>query len=312
MTEYTQLKKKDIQEIADNYALNVIDFEPIQGGADNSNFLVFTNQGDYVLTIFEQLTFAETVEKARIYQLLADHNFPTSRILVSVQSEPVKIFQGKPVIIKEYIAGNIYQNLNKAMLYQVGAAMAKLHQIPSPESFSQGEPYGLLYFPRVYGKNIDPVFEDWAARVFTEFKEWIPSGLPYGLIHADMFSDNVLFEGEKLIAIIDLIDAFPYFLAFDLGMGLAGMCCNQSALELDKVRALIGGYQTVRELEKSEKESLQYLTVYAAALVSGWRFWKYHYDTPSPDKADWHLLMKLLAEDIRKIPKNEFIKEIFD
>ena len=311
MTIHTHLQHKDIQYLADDYALNVIAFEPLMGGSDNSNFLVHTGHGDYVLTVFEQMTLADTVEKARLHLLLEEHDYPTSRILVSVQGEPVKIFQGKPVIIKEYIAGDIFQDLNETMLCQVGAAMARLHQIPVPDFLSQGKPYGISHFSIVGGRNIDPEYEAWAAKEFFELTRKIPSGLPCGLIHGDLFSDNVLFKGEQLIAFIDLMDAFPYFLAYDLGMGMVGLCSKNSALELDKARALVEGYQTVRELEESEKESLQYFAEYAATAVSGWRFWKYHFDTPSPVLADSHLWMKHLAEEIRGIPKTEFIKAIF-
>lgn len=311
MTVYTQLQKKDIQDIADDYALNVIDFETLNGGADNSNFLVHAIQGDFVLTVFEQLTRAEAVEKSQLLLMLAEHDFPTTRIVVPHEGEPVRMFRGKPFLMKEYITGNVIRDLNKTMLLQVGEAMARLHQIPLPGFLSQGIPYGISHFSKVNGRNIDPEFEAWASGEFTKFKREIPPGLPWGLIHCDVFFDNVLFVRDQLIAIIDFGEALPNFLAYDLGMGMVGLCAENSAFEIDKAQTLVEGYQNIRELEEREKKSLQYFAEYAAAAVSGWRFWRYHFEKPFPEQSDNHLLMKHLAEEIRRIPKKEFLKAIF-
>lgn len=311
MTVHTLLQEKDIKDIADEYALNVIDFEPLIGGSDNSNFLLQTCQGDYVLTVYEKLTMTDAVEVAQLLLMLAEHDYPTTRIVVPVQGELVKIFREKPVMIKEYIPGNVFQELNETMLRQVGAAMAQLHQIPVPGFLSQRKPYGILHFSEVVGRNIDLEYESWVVEEFSKIKRKIPLGLPWGLIHSDVFSDNVLFIGDQLIAIIDFMDALPYFLAYDLGMGMVGLCSKNSVLEIDRARALVDGYQNIRELEKKEKKSLQYFAEYAATAVSGWQFWKFHFDTPSFSQADSHLRMKQLAEEIMGIPKTEFIKEIF-
>lgn len=311
MTVHTLLQEKDIKDIADEYALNVIDFEPLIGGSDNSNFLLQTCQGDYVLTVYEKLTMTDAVEVAQLLLMLAEHDYPTTRIVVPVQGELVKIFREKPVMIKEYIPGNVFQELNETMLRQVGAAMAQLHQTPVPGFLSQRKPYGILHFSEVVGRNIDLEYESWVVEEFSKIKRKIPLGLPWGLIHSDVFSDNVLFIGDQLIAIIDFMDALPYFLAYDLGMGMVGLCSKNSVLEIDRARALVDGYQNIRELEKKEKKSLQYFAEYAATAVSGWRFWKFHFDTPSFSQADSHLRMKQLAEEIMGIPKTEFIKEIF-
>lgn len=311
MTVNTLLQEKDIKNIADDYALNVIDFEPLIGGSDNSNFLLQTCQGDYVLTVHEQLTMTYAVEVAQLLLMLAEHDFPTTRIVVPVQGELVKIFRGNPVMIKEYIPGNIFQDLNETMLRQVGAAMAQLHQIPVPGFLSKRKPYGILHFSETVGRNIDLEYESWAVEEFAKPKRKIPPGLPWGLIHSDVFFDNVLFIGDQLIAIIDFMDAIPYFLAYDLGMGMVGLCSKNSTLEIDKARALVEGYQNIRELEKNEKKSLQYFAEYAATAVSGWRYWRFHFDKPFSAQADSHLWMKHLAEEIMGIPKTEFIKEIF-
>jgi len=114
-----------------------------------------------------------------------------------------------------------------------------------------------------------------------------------------------------LIAIIDFMDALHYFLVYDLGMGIIGLCCQNSTLKMDKARELIDGYQNIRPLNKREVEFLQFFVQYAATAASVWRFWRYHFDKPDPDKSEFHLEMKLLAEEISRFPKKEFINAIF-
>jgi Ser/Thr protein kinase RdoA (MazF antagonist) len=80
---------------------------------------------------------------------------------------------------------------------------------------------------------------------------------------------------------------------------------------LDKVRALVAGYQRIRQLEEKEKETLQLFSVYAATIVSCWRYWKYNVDTPTEKKAGTHLSMLRLAERIDDIPPTEFLDAIF-
>lgn len=312
MTIYTLLKEEDIHVITAPYALNVTGFEALAGGADNSNFVVHTQEGDYVLTVFEQLTMDDTVEKTRMLLMLEEYDFPTTRVVVPFKGEPVQVFHGKPVVMKRFIAGHVVRDLNKVMLHQVGAAMARLHQIPVPEFFSPRLPYGILHFSEVSGKNLDPRYEAWAADRFHRLGSKVPTELPRGLIHGDVFYNNILFQGDRLIAFIDFMEALPYFLVYDLAMGMVGLCDNHSTLDLDKVSALIEGYQNIRKLEEGEKSSLQYFAEYAATAVSGWRFWSFYFDKPNPARAENHLHMKNLAEKISNTPEAEFINAIFD
>ena len=311
MAVYTQLKKVEIQVIAKDYALDVLDFKPLSGGSENSNFLVTALQGNYVFSVLEELGFPDANKLVQLLLLLKEHKFPTPRIVIPVHGEPVKLVRGKPVLIKKYIDGTVFRDLKKSMLNQVGAALARLHQIPLPSFLSQRLPYGVSHYPTIKGRNIDPEYEAWASEKFAIFKREIPSGLPWGLIHSDLFFSNVLFKGDQLIAIIDFMDAFPYFLVYDLGMGVIGLCCQNSVINMGKARALIDGYQNIRPLKKREIDFLQFFTEYAATAVSGWRFWSFHFDKPSSAKSDKHLEMKHLAEEIRKIPKEEFINVIF-
>lgn len=310
MASYVQLQEHDIQEIAEDYALTVVDFEPIEGGASNSNYLLRTCQAKYVLTVFDEKTRAEATRMGRLLLLLAEYAFPATRLVSPHGRALITMHMGKPVMIKAYIAGQVHRNLDKTMLRQVGAAMARLHQIPAPDFLPDQQPYGVQHFSKFTGQNIDPQYEAWATRQLAYLAQHIPSGLPRGFIHSDLFYDNVLFAEKKLRAIIDFEDAIHYYKGFDLAMGFVGLCRVGSKLVLDKARSLVSGYQQVRPLEEREKQILQQFAEYAATAISCWRFWKYHIHTPIAAKADKHRQMVRLAEEIGNIPKARFLDAV--
>ncbi len=311
MARYTQLQENDIQKIAGNYDLAVVDFEYIEGGAGNSNYLLRTRQGNYVLTVSE-LALARAARLGQLLLLLAKYEFPTTRLLPPARGGLTTMYMDKPVILKPHIAGQVCKDLDETMLAQIGAAMASLHQVPAPDFLPDKHAYGRQIFPNVIGQNINPEYEFWLAKRFAYLKQHLPPGLPRGLIHGDLFYDNVLFEGQKFRAIIDLEEACRYYKVFDLGMGILGMCTEGTTIALDKARGLVVGYQQIRMLEEREKEVLQLFVEYAAIATSCWRFWKYHIDTPSPEMADKHCPMVRLAKEVGAIPKERFLAAVFN
>jgi homoserine kinase type II len=311
MAVYTQLQESDIREIAGSYDLTIVDYETIAAGAANSNYLLQAQQGSYVLTVFEDKTFAQTVELGRLLLLLKEYAFPTTHPLLAANGEIVIIHKGKPAMMKVYIAGQVYRYLDQTMLHQVGMAMARLHQAPRPDFLSDRRSYGLRKFASVQGQNIDLEYEAWIVKRLPYLEQQKPQGLPRGLIHGDMFYDNVLFEGTRLKAIIDFEEAIWEDKGFDLGMGIVGLCRRGPAVVLEKARALVKGYEQIRGLEEGEQRALQLFVEYAATAVSCWRYWKYHVDAPSAEKADKHRRMVRVAEGVRAIPQARFLEAVF-
>jgi homoserine kinase type II len=126
-----------------------------------------------------------------------------------------------------------------------------------------------------------------------------------------LFFDNVLFEDEKIKAILDFEDVCRIYKVFDLGMAAVGICTEGTKTELNQVRALVNGYQEVRLLEKIEKDSLQIFIECAAILTSTWRFWKYNLDEPDIEKSNKYLQMVKIAENVSLIPKMLFMSTVF-
>ena len=311
MAVFTQLQQSDVRGIADSYDLTMVDYEPIATGTANSNYLVRAQQASYVLTVFEDATLALTVEHGRLLSLLKEYSFPSPRPLLAVNGEIAIEHNDKPVMMKEYVVGHVYRYPNKRMLRQVGTAMATLHHVPWPYHLSIRQPYGVQKHSSIQGQEIDTEYEDWIAKRLPYLEQQKPQRLPRGLIHGDIFYDNVLFEGTKLKAIIDFEDATCNDKVFDLGMGIVGLCREGQGVVLEKARALVKGYEQIRELEETEKSALQLYVEYAAVTVSCWRYWKYHVDAPSVKNADKHWRMVRVAEGVQDIPEARFLEMIF-
>jgi homoserine kinase type II len=223
MATYIQLQESDVQEIAELYDLTLIDFAPIEAGASKSNYLLHTRQGRYVLTVFGTKMLDLVTRLGQLLLLLAKYKFPTTRLLPSVLGEATTTYREKPVMIKVYIVGQVYRELDQTMLRQVGVAMARLHQLSVPKHLLDKQLYGIPHSSSIVGHGFDPEYETWIVQRIAYLEQRIPQELPQSLIHSDLFYDNVLFVGKKLKAIIDFEDALYYYKGFDLGMGIVGL-----------------------------------------------------------------------------------------
>ena len=320
MATYTQLNQQDIQSLADNYNLEIVEFSPLDGGNGNSSYILKTQQASYVLTVCDDKTFDEVFKMGHLLLLLEAHNVPCNRLICPVNSEILTTFATadgvKPVMLKDYIEGQVIEELDETMLSQVGRQAAQLNQIPPPDYLSTNHPYGRQFFSRIMGLNIDAKYECWMAKEIDYLEQNIAKNLPRGLIHGDLFYDNLLFNPLSSMpggfkAIIDFEEACHYYLIFELGMGILGTCVNDITVDLNKARALVSGYEEVRPLTKIEKESLQLFVRYAAVATSYWRFNKYNIEEPNKDRASHHLQMMQIAKAVGEISKTHFFDAIF-
>ncbi len=300
MARYTNLGKDEVFALASRYGLTLQEFTPIEGGAGNTSYLLQSRQGEFVLTLFDDKSRSEVEKLGRLLLLLERRDFPATRLLSPVQGGITVMYADKPVMVKHYISGDVCRNLDVAMLSQAGAKMAALHQLAAPHQLLEpNHSYGLQLFESVIGVNIDTRYESWLAGQIAYLTQKIPTDAPRGFIHGDLFYDNLLFDGDQFRAIIDFEEACYYYKAFDLGMGVVGMCSNDTTIAPAKARALVSGYQSVRKLEEVEMMSLPLFCEYAATATSCWRYWKYNIHTPIAKNAGKHWQMARLAQQIR-------------
>jgi len=310
MAHYTELQDHEIQEIATRYRLDITSFQPIDQGAGNSNYIVNTKHGLYILTIFE-IDPIRVVNMCKVLLLLEKHAFPAPKIQKLPNGELLTDFQGKPVILKPYIIGLVVDDLNDDQLNQLGCTLAEMHEISVPAGLPDQHGYILKEYPQVIEKGSDHTYVRWVTNRYRYLMQNIPPGLPSGLIHGDLFCDNVLFDGLKFKAILDFEDVCHYFYAFDIGMAIVGLCTENKRIDLVKASSVVSGYQKVRFIEGAERENLQALTECAAILTSVWRYWKYNIDLTDTTNSNNYIELVKIAKDIAAIPKTRFIQKVF-
>ncbi|MEJ2487014.1 MAG: homoserine kinase [Anaerolineales bacterium] len=311
MARYTILQQKDIQKIVRYYGLTINSFEAILGGAGNSSYLLRSTKGDFVLTVFNSKEWIDVINLRKLLNYLDKNEFNTTKLLPRLDGAYVTKFKNFPVLIKHYIRGKVYEKLTNKMLRQTGKELARLHKIPPPDYLPLTHSYGRQVFTKVIGKGIDLDFEAWLAGKQRRIKKQLPKKLPRGLIHGDLFYDNVLFKGNEMLTLIDFEEACNYFFIFDVGMGILGQCREGNSISLKKAKEFVSGYQKVRKLEKIGKEKLKLFVEYAAVATSYWRFWNYHIFIPTPEKQKTHRKMMQIADHIRAISPRDFSKALF-
>ncbi len=307
MALYTRLDRAAVEGLARRFGIDDITvFSVMDGGSENTNYCLETSSGKYVLTLCDQKSLKYATNLANLLVHLADHGMHTSRVVVPTEEPIVILHDEKPVMLKHHIDGNIDANLTGDLLVQLGEEMARLHQISAPSYLPRSFPYGRSYFPEVLNSNLDHTYVDWLSKKKRYLHEQIPQNLPMTLIHGDVFFDNLIVQGEQLMAIIDFEEACYYYRSFDLGMVIVGTCRNQQGISFQKARKLLRGYQNELTLESVERKSLKAFAVYAAVATSFWRFRQYHLLRPEPKLQEKHVEMQSLADTISEYSDASF------
>jgi homoserine kinase type II len=310
MAAFTKLTRAEIEKIAKDYHLKVSSFEPIVQGAGNSNYVLVTDHGKFILTIFE-IKPKRVINMTKALLLLAEHQYPTHPIYYRKNGEVLTKYKNKLVMVRPFVSGNVVKDLERDKIKQVGTALGKLHDIPAPEYLPEKHPYLTRFYFEIMQQEIDVDYKRLVKKRFQTIANNAPPDLPVGIAHGDLFYDNMLFENGKLKAILDFEELCRIEKVNDLGMTALGTCVKGTDLLLHKVEALIDGYQEIRDLEIEERDFLQMSIEWSALITSTWRFWKYNIDTPDGEKADGYLRMVDISEKIRSVPTGEFIDSIF-
>lgn len=307
MAHYTKLQDHEIQSLAAQYRLGVISYQPIEQGAGNSNYLIKSRGGQYILTIFE-IDRLKVLNMCKVLLRLEKRAFSAPRVRNLPNGDPLTNHHGKPVLVKPYINGEVVDDLDQGQLNQLGFTLAELHQISAPQGLPDQHGYMQKEVPQVLKKRSDHSFARWLAGRYHQLIRQIPNQLPTGLIHGDLFLDNVLFDSKKFKAFLDFEDVCHYHRAFDIGMAIVGLCRENKRINLGKARSVVRGYQSSRLLEGPERESLQMFTEFAAIVTSAWRFWKYNIDQTGTQKSNKYVEMVQVAKQIAAIPMSEFLE----
>lgn len=252
----------------ENYDIGtLLSFKGIAEGVENSNFLLRTTAGTFILTLYEKRVDRDDLPFfINLMQHLAANGIECPQPVVQKNGAAIGELAGRPSAIVTFLEGMWLRKPAAEHCYALGVAMAQMHV--AGQSFAMQRENSLTM------KDWRPLWEKCMAdadaveaglRVQTEAdlayleKNW-PSDLPRGVIHADMFPDNVFFIGQNLSGIIDFYFACTDMLAYDLAICLNAWCFERDfSYNLTKGTALLRGYNSVRPLELAEQQALPVL-----------------------------------------------------
>jgi homoserine kinase type II len=304
---YAQLDRSAVEGLTRRFGISDITaFSVMDGGSENTSYCVESSSGRYVLTIWDQKSLKHATDLANLLAYLTDQGIRTSRVVVPPNEPIVVLHDEKPVMMKRYVDGDVTANLSGNLLVELGEEMARLHEISAPSYLPKSFPYGRRYFSEVIDSNLGHAYIDWLSEKNSYLKKRIPQHLPRSLIHGDVFFDNMIVQGDQLMAIIDFEEACHYYRSFDLGMVIVGACRDRQGISFEKAGRFIRGYQQETTLQSIERESLKTFAVYAAVATSFWRFRQYHLLRPEPHLYDKHVEMQTLADTISDYPDSRF------
>ncbi len=273
MAVYTKIEKKDLQNLLKNYNLgNLEKYEEIQEGVENSNFKVFTSKNIYILTIFEKRVNREELPFfIKLMNHLVKNGFQCPESIANNKDEFISFLKEKPCTIVTFIEGNWIRNIKNTHCQQLGRNLAKMHSITS--SFSLNRENNIGY------KNWKKLFENFNSQKKELYKDiydiisdelifltanW-PTNLPQGIIHADLFQDNVFFKDDQFTGIIDFYFACKDFYAYELAVCLNAWCFEKDqSFNTTKASLILNEYQNKRPLSDEEMKSFPILSRGAA------------------------------------------------
>jgi len=273
MAVYTDVTADDLTEFLSRYQIGELrSYKGIAEGVENSNFLLHTSAGNFILTLYEKRVAAGDLPFfLGLMEHLAARGITCPQPVRNRQGGVLGKLAGRPAAIVTFLDGLWIRRPNPGHCAAVGEALARLHiagkDFPDKRANALSvESWRALYAQaKERGDNVRPgLCAEIAKELDALDKSW-PRDLPQGVIHADLFPDNVFFLGDKLSGLIDFYFACTDTLAYDVAVCLNAWCFEPDhSYNVTKGRALLKSYAKVRALEASERAALPMLARGAA------------------------------------------------
>ena len=276
MAVYTKLEKEQIDNILLNYKLGKLKkFEGIEEGIENTNYSIETEKGKYILTIYERrVEETDLPFFSNLMVELSKKNFNCPKPIPNKNNNYISDLNSKKFMITSFLDGKSKNNLSPFECKIVGQQIAKLHQITKNFKFNRKNDLSIKSWRNIFSQvkdkcnKIHPELPKLIeANLISIEKQW-PKNLPSGIIHADLFSDNIFFKNNKFSGFIDFYFSCNDFYAFEIAICFNALCFDGSKQNLSfnvtKAKKLMEGYNEIRKITKDEKISIKVLAQGAA------------------------------------------------
>ena len=278
MAVFTPVSLDDLKSWISQFSLDeALAIRGISSGIENSNFFITTEMGEYVLTIFEKLTFEQLPFYLKLMRHLAHRGVLVPEPIANRNGDIMLTLHGKPATIVTKLEGEWQPHPTPVQCAEVGGMLAKMHLAGRDFDMCQPNLRGIEW-RRETAPLVEPFLSDSNRKLLREemvFQDDFSANETYrnltlGPIHADLFRNNVMFDGDKLTGFFDFYFAGCDTWLFDVAVTVNDWCIDLDSGELDtaRVRAMLDAYHAVRPFTQTEQLAWQAL-LRAAAL----RFW---------------------------------------
>ncbi len=273
MAVYTEVSDEELMALLARYDIGaLLSFKGIAEGVENSNYLLTTEKSHYILTLYEKRVRREDLPFfLGLMEHLASRGLPCPTPVHDSSGIVLQELAGRPAAIISFLNGYSVRRPRVTHCAPVGAALADLHLAGADFSLKRNNALSLAGWRQLAEATADkadtvtPGLAEEIAAELRYLEEVWPADLPAGVIHADLFPDNVFFRGEAMSGLIDFYFACNDLFAYDLAVCLNAWCFEEpNAINVTKARALIRGYTVRRPLSEGEISALPILARGAA------------------------------------------------
>ena len=276
MAVFTKLEKKEIEDFLKNFSIgDLISFEGIVKGTENSNFKIITSKNKYILTILEKRVEEEDLPFFMSPQNeLVEHGFNCPKPIKNNNNLIINKLKNKNAVIISFLDGENLSTIMPEHCYELGSKIAEFTNITKKLKLLRANSLNYESWVKIFEsfKIInDNSYEEYFAVLNEELiflkNNW-PNNLPTAIIHADLFVDNVLFKNNKISGIIDFYFSCNDFIAYELALTANDWCFNKDGIfNLNNFNSLIMGYNNISSLNYEEKASMNVLFRGAAVRI---------------------------------------------
>ena len=271
MAVYTKLSENNLKDFFSKYNLGkLLKFQGIQEGIENSNYFVKTDSGKFILTVYEKRVEEKDLPFFMgLMKNIFNENFPSPEPIINKNGNYITEIFGKKAAVVSFLEGASKKNLTPDNCHEVGIYTAKLHTITKNLNIKRTNRLSVNSWRLIYRKiqrdcsKIYPDLTKIIERNLEIIEDKWPKNIPRGIIHADLFPDNIFFKGNKLTGIIDFYFSCYDFYALEIAICLNALCFegkNENlSFNVTKAKKFIDGYSSIRKLTEEEKESLKIL-----------------------------------------------------
>ena len=270
MAVYTKINKDDISFINKQFGIEeIISFQGIKKGIENTNYLLKSKNKKFILTIFEKrVSNKEIPFFMKLMDKLNNSKINCPKPIKNNDGKYLIKLKNKTACIVSFLKGKDKNKLDLKNCFEVGKIIAQMHLVTKNIDLSRKNSMGI--------KNLDPLLksikfrsnkfsnlEKFLANNLNEIKKNWPKKLPKGIIHGDLFIDNIFFNKNKLSGIIDFYFAANDYFMYEIAICINALCFDNKKskfkINKQKIKSLIKGYESIKKISLKEKKSLNIL-----------------------------------------------------